>query len=225
MRFTTVFSTLVAAATSVAATAEFSSASVALAGGFTEKNCYGAPIPPWKTGHHPGWYYGSGTAPQGISCVLDSFFCELLNLFPSGYHCPSPPPHTPPHSPPPPPPYNQVKNFYNLPCAAQDDSYLTYGLVDTVDDCYAMCNSVSGCTFFNSAISRCLRKGAQTLSPPYKTLHLSVNPLQNGSPQLTCALFSKCLTAACADNCGGQSQSDGSIDYITESSGYCKAGY
>ncbi|KAF7335907.1 hypothetical protein MSAN_02327900 [Mycena sanguinolenta] len=199
MYFNAIFSTLFVAAASVAATTNFSSASVALAGGFTEKDCYGAPTPPWKTGHHPGWYYGSGTAPKGISCVLDSFFCELLNLFPSGYHCPSPPPPTPPHSPPPPAPYTQVKDFYNLECTAQVDSYLTYGLVDTVDDCYAMCNSVSGCTFFN-------------------TYH-DVNG------KLTCALFSSCLTAACADNCGGQTQPDGSIDYITQSTGYCKAGY
>ncbi|KAJ6470366.1 hypothetical protein C8R45DRAFT_1104797 [Mycena sanguinolenta] len=190
MRFTTVFSALVVAVTSVAATANPSSASASLAAGFTEANCYGAPIPPWESGHHPGWYYGKGTAPQGISCILDSFFCELLqNLFPYGYHCPSPPPPTPPHSP---PPYTQVENFYNLPCTAQDDSYLTYGMVDTVDDCYAMCNSVHGCNFFN------------TYHDAYGT---------NGSPQLTCALFSKRLTASCADYCGGQ---------ITGSCGYYK---
>ncbi|KAJ7813509.1 hypothetical protein B0H14DRAFT_3477808 [Mycena olivaceomarginata] len=132
MLFNTIFSTLIVAAASVAATANFSSASVALAGGFTEKNCYGAPIPPWKAGHHPGWYYGSSTAPQGISCVLDTFFCELLSLFPSGYHFPTPLP--------PPPKFTEV--FYNLECASQDDSYLTYGLVDTVADCKAMCESV-----------------------------------------------------------------------------------
>ncbi|KAF7342624.1 hypothetical protein MSAN_02019200 [Mycena sanguinolenta] len=199
MRFTTVFSALVVTATSVAATATYSSASVALAGGFTKNNCYGAPIPPWKSGHHPGWYYGSGSAPKGISS-LDSFFCKLLSLFPHGYHCPSPPPPPPPHSPPPPPPYTQVDGFYNLDCAAQDGSYLTYGLVDTVDACYNMCDSVSDCTFFN-------------------TYH-DVNG-KDGSSQLTCSLFSECLTAASADNCGGQTQSDGSVDYITNSTGYC----
>ncbi|KAJ6460272.1 hypothetical protein C8R45DRAFT_1180437 [Mycena sanguinolenta] len=202
MRFTTVFSTIAVAATSVAATASFSSASVSLAYGFNEKNCYGAPIPPWQSGHHPGWYYGKGHAPQGTKCILDSLFCELLSLF--GYHCPSPPPPPPPHQPPPPPPYNQVENFYNLECAAQDGSYLTYGLVDTVDDCYAMCNSVTGCVFFN-------------------TYH-DVNG-KNGSTLLTCALFSQCLTANSADNCAGQTQSDGSVDFISESNGYCKAGY
>lgn len=142
MVFNTIFSTLVAAAASVAAIANFSSASVALAGGFTEKNCYGAPIPSWKAGHHPGWYYGSSTAPKGIGCVVDTvriysveykhtrltcdqlqFFCELLSLFPSGYHCPTLPP------PPPPPPPKFTEVFYNLECASQDDSYLTYGLI------------------------------------------------------------------------------------------------
>ncbi|KAF7342626.1 Fruit-body specific protein a [Mycena sanguinolenta] len=204
MRFTTVFSALVVTATSVAATATYSSASVALAGGFTKNNCYGAPIPPWKSGHHPGWYYGSSSAPKGISSLdsvrLHSFFCKLLSLFPHGYHCPSPPPPPPPHSPPPPPPYTQVEGFYNLDCAAQDGSYLTYGLVDTVDDCYNMCASVSDCTFFN-------------------TYH-DVNG-KDGSSQLTCSLFSECLTSASADNCGGQTQSDGSVDYITDSTGYC----
>ncbi|KAJ6472558.1 hypothetical protein C8R45DRAFT_1054957 [Mycena sanguinolenta] len=200
MLFNTIFSALVAAAASVAATANFSSASVALAGGFTEMNCYGAPIPPWKAGHHPGWYYGSSTAPKGISCVLDTFFCELLSLFPSGYHCPTLPPPPPPNNPPSPLKFTEV--FYNLDCASQDDSYLTYGLVDSVADCEAMCESVYGCTFFN-------------------TYH-DVNG-KNGSPQLTCALFSQCLTAYSDDNCGGQTQPDYSIDYITESSGYCKA--
>ncbi|KAF8148329.1 hypothetical protein K438DRAFT_1625614 [Mycena galopus ATCC 62051] len=204
MRFNALFATLVVAATGTVATVgNFSSASVALAGGFTAQNCYGAPIPPWKTGHYPGWYHGSGSAPEGISCILDSLFCELLNLFPFGYHCPSAspphPPPTPPHGPPPPPEYTQC--FYNLECAAEDDSYITYGLVDTVADCEAMCRSVSGCTFMNR---ECI---------PFNF---------NGSPQLTCALFSKCLTESCATNCGGQSQSDGTTDYITNSEGYCK---
>ncbi|KAF8148335.1 hypothetical protein K438DRAFT_1733912 [Mycena galopus ATCC 62051] len=199
MRSTTLLATLVVAATSAVATVgSFSSASVALAGGLTPQNCYGAPIPPWKTGHHPGWYYGSGRAPHGVRCILDELLCELLSLFPYGYHCPSPRPPTPPHSPPPPPEYTQ--SFSDLDCAAQDDSYLTYGLVNTVDDCEAMCSSVSGCTFIN-------------------TYH-DVNG-KNGSTQLTCSLFSECLTQSSADNCGGQVQSNGTT-YITNSDGYCK---
>ncbi|KAJ7808804.1 hypothetical protein B0H14DRAFT_3091020 [Mycena olivaceomarginata] len=193
MRFSTLFSTITAA--TAMATANFSTASLASAGSLNAKNYYGAPIALWKAGHHPGWYYRHGSPPKGIPCLLDNLFCDLLMLFPWGYQCPSPtppPPNNPPHSPPPPPKYAQ--SFYNLECAAQDDySYLTYGLVDTT-----MCDSVSGCTFINT----------------YHDV--------NRKPQLTCALFSKCLTAASADNCGGQSQPDGSINYITNSNGYCK---
>ncbi|KAJ7900565.1 hypothetical protein B0H14DRAFT_2671143 [Mycena olivaceomarginata] len=162
-KITSFLSAIVVAATGAAATGSFSTSSITTAGSLTEKNCYGAPIPPWKAGHHPGWYYGHSSPPKGIPCLVD--------------------------------------NFYNLECAAQDDSYLTYGLVDTVADCQAMCDSVYGCTFIN-------------------TYH-DVNG-KNGSTQLTCSLFSKCLTADSADNCAGQSQPDGSIDYITDSAGYCK---
>ena len=45
---------------------------------------------------------------------------------------------------------------------------------------------------------------------------------KDGSPLLTCALFSKCHTAADADNRGGQTQPDGSVDFIINSDGYCK---
>ncbi|KAJ7809012.1 hypothetical protein B0H14DRAFT_2608407 [Mycena olivaceomarginata] len=205
MRFSTVLPALVVAATGAAATSNFSTASIASAGSLTAKNYYGAPTPPWKAGHHPGWYYGKGSPPQGIPCLLDNLFCDLLKLIPWGYQCPSlppPPPPSPPHTPPPPPKYPQTDGFYDLKCAAQDDySYLTYGLVDTVEYCEAMCDSVAGCVLHQ---------------------HLSRRQWKNGSPQLTCALFSKCLTAASADNCGEQSQPDGSIDYITNSNGYCK---
>ncbi|KAF8148327.1 hypothetical protein K438DRAFT_1625528 [Mycena galopus ATCC 62051] len=128
--------------------------------------------------------------------------CELLSLL-SGYHCPSPspppPPPTPPYGPPPPPEFTQC--FSNLTCATQDDSYMTYGLVDTVANCEAMCRSVSGCAFIN-------------------TYH-DVNA-KDGSSQLTCALFSECLTQSSAIHCGGQTQPNGTINYITDSDGYCK---
>ncbi|KAJ7267341.1 hypothetical protein C8J57DRAFT_1717730 [Mycena rebaudengoi] len=164
----------------------------------TPDNFYGAPIPPWKPDHHPGWYYGNGPPPPGISCILTGLLCDLLELlFPHGFHCPKPPHHPPP--PTGPPGYGQ--SFYNLTCAAQDDSYQTFGLVATVEDCAAMCDAVEGCNFFNS--------------------YHDVNG-KDGSPQLTCALFKKCLTSDFADNCGGQTQPDGSIDFIINSDGYCK---
>ncbi|KAJ7750377.1 hypothetical protein DFH07DRAFT_775079 [Mycena maculata] len=198
MRFSTLFTALAVVATGVTAT-EFSSSSITSALSLTAANCYGAPIPPWETGHYPGWYYGQGTPPSGVLCLVNQLLCELLELLPLCLQCPKPPPTPPPHTPPPSPEYTQP--FYNQTCATQDNNYLTYGLVDTVADCQAMCDTVATCTFVN-------------------TYH-DVNG-KDGSTQLTCALFSKCLTAASNDNCGEQSQPDGSVDYITNSDGYCK---
>ncbi|KAF8201244.1 hypothetical protein K438DRAFT_1716978 [Mycena galopus ATCC 62051] len=196
MRFSTVFTAL---AVVTGASAQFSGSSITAALSLTASNKYGAPIPPWETGHKPGWYYGSGSAPEGILCVLEEIFCELLELFPFCLHCPKPPPPPPPHKPPPPPEYTPT--FQNQTCATQDGSYQTYGLVDTVADCQAMCDTVAGCTFVNS--------------------YHDVNG-KGGSTQLTCSLFTQCLTASSNDNCGGQTQSDGSVDFITNSDGYCK---
>ncbi|KAJ7189173.1 hypothetical protein C8R46DRAFT_1157802 [Mycena filopes] len=195
MRFSTLFSALVVVATGVSA-ANFSDHDISTAVILDAGNDYGAPIPPWEPGHIPGWYFGSGPPPSGVFCVLDQVLCALLDLLPLGLHCPKLPP---PDKPSPPPEFSQT--FYNLTCAAQDDSYETFGLVDTIADCAAMCDAISGCTFFN-------------------TYH-DVNG-KDGSPQLTCALFQKCLTADSADNCGGQSQPDGSIDFIIQSDGFCK---
>jgi len=196
MRFTTLFTAVAVVATGASATTSFTSDSITNALFLTAENHYGAPIPPWEVGHKPGWYYGGGSAPEGILCILEGLFCELLELFPFCLQCPKPPP---PHQPPPPPEYSQT--FYNQTCATQDGSYMTFGLVDTVADCQAMCDSVAGCTFVNS--------------------YHDVNG-KDGSTQLTCSLFSTCLTAASNDNCGGQTQSDGSVDFITNSDGYCK---
>ncbi|KAJ7233843.1 hypothetical protein B0H12DRAFT_1076474 [Mycena haematopus] len=190
MRFTTLFTAVAVAVTG--ASAQFSAESITNALTLNAANHYGAPIPPWEVGHYPGWYYGSGPFPDGILCWLDELLCELLDLFPFLFHCPKPP-----HNPPP----EYTPTFTNQTCATQDNSYQTFGLVDTIADCEAMCDSVSGCTFVN-------------------TYH-DVNG-KDGSTQLTCSLFTTCLTAASNDNCGGQSQPDGSVDFITNSDGYCK---
>ncbi|KAJ3497137.1 hypothetical protein NMY22_g19731 [Coprinellus aureogranulatus] len=123
--------------------------------------------------------------------------CKLLQLLPKKFHCPKP---LPPHQPPP-PSDGYTPTFQNLTGATQGDDYLTFGLVDTVADCKAMCNSVAGCGFVN-------------------TYH-DVNG-KDGSTQLTCSLFRGCHTAADATNTGGQTQPDGSVNYIRESSGWCK---
>ncbi|CAK5274183.1 unnamed protein product [Mycena citricolor] len=198
MRFSGLFSAL--AVVSAVSAQSYNAQSITNAMSLTAQNHYGAPTPPWVTGHTPGWYYGQHGPPDGVILFLEGILCELLDLFPFCLHCPSPP-KAPPHgSPPPPPEFKQ--SFYNLTCAAQDASYMTYGLVDTVADCQTMCDTVPGCNFYNS--------------------YHDVNG-KNGSPQLTCALFSaSCLNATSADNCGGQTQPDGSIDYIINSDGYCR---
>ncbi|KAJ7868856.1 hypothetical protein B0H13DRAFT_2670185 [Mycena leptocephala] len=193
MRFSTVFAAVAVVASGVSA-ATFSSESITTALTLSSQNHYGAPIPPWQQGHYPGWYYGKAP-PSGVLCILEGLLCELLNLLHLGFYCPKPP--KPPHYPPPPPEFSQT--FYNLTCASQDGSTrLTVSWTPLL----AMCDSVSGCTFFN-------------------TYH-DVNG-KGGSTQLTCSLFTTCLTADTADNCGGQGQPDGSVDYIINSDGYCKA--
>uniref|UniRef100_A0A8H8CEQ0 Uncharacterized protein n=1 Tax=Psilocybe cubensis TaxID=181762 RepID=A0A8H8CEQ0_PSICU len=103
-------------------------------------------------------------------------------------------PHPPP--PPPPPPANDgyTQTFSNITGATQADDFQTFGLVDTV-------------------------AGEQTERPAYH----DVNG-KGGSTQLTCSLFTKCHDASTADNRGGQSQPDGSIDFIINSDGWCKNG-
>ncbi|KAJ7621256.1 hypothetical protein FB45DRAFT_992290 [Roridomyces roridus] len=200
MRFTTVFTALAAFAVGSVSNAQFSGESITNALTLTAQNHYGSPNPPWVFGAKPGWYYGKGTPPVGIACFLDELFCELLELFPFCFHCPKPPPPPPPHKPPPPPEYSP--SFYNETCATQDSSFMTFGLVDTVADCEAMCDTVSGCTFVNT--------------------YFDING-KNGSTLLTCSLFSKCLTDASNDNCGGQDQGNGGLTEIQNSSGFCKA--
>jgi len=162
-----------------------------------EDNCYGAPIPPWGQNPHPGWYRGDHPHLfPDVPCIKGAI-CDILKSFPKGLHCPPPPPP----GPPPPPTSGYTQTFSNLTGATQASDYLTYGLVDTVTECQAMCNSVTGCKFVN-------------------TYH-DVNG-KGGSTQLTCSLFSLCHYSSDADNTGGQSQPDGSVNYIIDSDGWCK---
>ena len=48
---------------------------------------------------------------------------------------------------------------------------------------------------------------------------------KNGSPKLTCALFTKCHTESDATNFGGQKQLNGKLNCITDSDGWCKKKY
>ncbi|KAK0463452.1 uncharacterized protein EV420DRAFT_1089383 [Desarmillaria tabescens] len=163
-------------------------------------NCYGAPVAPWKPGCSPGWYYGDHPPSGSLPCLKDGLICLILEILDLGFLCPPPPPlhPTPPNNG---GGYEEV--FSNYTGAVQSEvpgDYLTYGLVDTVQDCMIMCNNIKECFFFNT----------------YHDVHG-----KNGSPLLTCSLFSKCHTIADADNRGGQTQPDGTVDYITDSAGYC----
>ncbi|GLB44661.1 putative fruit-body specific protein a [Lyophyllum shimeji] len=159
-------------------------------------NHYGAPIAPWHSGANPGWYFGDhGQLFPDLLC-LEGLLCKILDLLPFDWlHCPVKPPPTPPPSD------GYTQTFANLTGATQADGYQTFGLVDTIAQCKAMCDAVQGCKFVN-------------------TYH-DVNG-KGGSTQLTCALFDTCYDASTATNTGGQSQPDGSINFITNSDGYCK---
>ncbi|KAF9006930.1 hypothetical protein BDQ17DRAFT_248333 [Cyathus striatus] len=158
-------------------------------------NHYGAPVAPWQSGAKPGWYFGSHPGNHHELPCLTGLICKILKLFPFALQCPVKPPTLPPSD-------GYQQTFSNLTGATQAADYLTFGLVDTIADCKAMCNSVQGCNFVNS--------------------YHDVNG-KDGSTQLTCSLFSACHTSSDATNTGGQSQPDGSIDYIINSDGFCKA--
>ncbi|KDR74145.1 hypothetical protein GALMADRAFT_71683 [Galerina marginata CBS 339.88] len=167
-------------------------------GGFdlSHDNKYGSPLEPWKHGSKPGWYYGSHPERYPYLPCLGGIICRILSYFPYGLHCPV-------KKPPPPPNDGYFPTFTNITGATQADGFQTFGLVDTDADCKAMCNTVAGCNFVNA--------------------YHDVNG-KDGSTQLTCSLFTSCHDASTADNRGGQSQPDGSIDFITSSDGWCKNG-
>lgn len=44
-------------------------------------NHYGSPIPPWKAGHQPGWYYGSSPEKfPGIPCLSGASTVLYISL-------------------------------------------------------------------------------------------------------------------------------------------------
>ncbi|KAJ3746149.1 hypothetical protein DFH05DRAFT_915932 [Lentinula detonsa] len=179
-------------------------------------NHHGAPNPPDHAGSIPGWYYGNDPASADeLPWLKDSDLCATLASTHHTLRCPTiqrqptktygkrsaeiaaPTQHSNFVAYDPTPSYYTV--FSGLDGAINGPGYLTYGLVDTVDDCESMCNSVSGCVFVNA--------------------YHDVNG-KNGSPLLTCSLYSEVNGADQATNYGGQLQPDGSYDYITDSDGY-----
>jgi len=218
MRFPTVVTAaaVLAASTGVSAQAFGFSLNNVIGFDLTQSNHYGAPTPPWHGGK-PGWYYGNNPSKYPQYPCLSGIICRILQYFPYAIQCPhAPPPPKPTHTstkptptstsptvtPTPTPTDGYTQTFSNITAAVQADDYMTFGLVDTIDQCKAMCNGVTGCKFVNT--------------------YDDVNG-KDGSKQLTCSLFSLCHTAADADNRGGQTQPDGTVDSIANSDGWCKS--
>lgn len=89
--------------------------------------------------------------------------------------------------------------------ATQDDSYMTYTLADTVEQCMAACDQIEGCVFTNT----------------YYDTEEDEELLPKHAPGvLTWAMFSKCVGTEKNDNFGGQHDPN----QIYSSNGYCKSG-
>jgi len=84
-----------------------------------------------------------------------------------------------------------------------------------------MCDSVDGCTFFNSMSWFFLIYPIGLIRFPAYHDNNAQNG-KDGSDKLTCSLFKKCHDKTDATNVGGQPQPDGTKNFITESAGYCK---
>ncbi|KIK52295.1 hypothetical protein GYMLUDRAFT_49999 [Collybiopsis luxurians FD-317 M1] len=169
-----------------------------VAASLTASNHFGAPNAPQVAGATPGWYFGDHPASaNGAPWLKDPALCASLAAAPHAIQCPGFGTVRARATTPPTPTYALV--FQNLTKAIEAPDYLTFGLVDTDTDCQAVCTSVTGCVFINA--------------------YHDVNG-QNGSPLLTCALYSKTHNATQATNAGGQTQPDGKIDFITNSDGY-----
>ncbi|KAJ7122434.1 hypothetical protein C8R44DRAFT_786167 [Mycena epipterygia] len=99
--------------------------------------------------------------------------------------------------------------FTNLTCASDRGStepYLTFVIVEDMNECADKCDSVSKCIFANSYYD------------------VNAGDGKNNTEKLTCSLFSKVLNAASATNCGDQQQQDppNGRTYITDSYGFSK---
>ncbi|PWN51384.1 hypothetical protein IE53DRAFT_410212 [Violaceomyces palustris] len=97
--------------------------------------------------------------------------------------------------------------------ATSDPSYMTYGLSTTVEGCLKICDETSGCVFVNVYQDQYPEGETPTdLTPEVQAKYKLGN--------LTCALFSKCVSTDQNTNYGGQNDPS----FITDSNGYCKSG-
>ncbi|KIL59823.1 hypothetical protein M378DRAFT_969176 [Amanita muscaria Koide BX008] len=178
MRFTFLLTGL--ATVTVVSSLTISPNSFGLIGGgdpSTSDHRFGASIPPWNSGAHPGWYFGKDFDRHPDLFGFTPSTCRILDAVTIGLRCPRGLPLAPFHG--------YLETFSNLNGATQASDYITFGLVDTIAHCISMCNNVQGCGFVN-------------------TYH-DVNG-KKGSPLLTCSLFKKCHNASDATNHGGQNR-------------------
>lgn len=89
--------------------------------------------------------------------------------------------------------------------AIVSNTYLTYGLADTAEQCLQICDDVDGCVFVNS----------------YLDVEEDDADDPRHSGKYTCALYSTCAGVDKATNFGGQNDPN----YISDSTGWCKTDY
>ncbi|KIK52301.1 hypothetical protein GYMLUDRAFT_180291 [Collybiopsis luxurians FD-317 M1] len=168
----------------------------------TASNHFGASDAPQAAGATPGWYFGDHPASaNGIPWLKDPL-CASLAATPNTIQCPAETAFEAlmaEVSGPPPPRGEYTVAFSGLNASIVAPDFLTFGLVDTDTDCQIMCDNVSGCFFVDS--------------------YRDVNG-QGGSTLLTCSLYAEHHDASQATNFGGQTQPDGSVDFIIDSNGY-----
>ncbi|KAK7453410.1 hypothetical protein VKT23_011675 [Stygiomarasmius scandens] len=92
--------------------------------------------------------------------------------------------------------------FQNLTAAISAPGFLTFSLVDTVAECEAFCTTVEGCVFLNA----------------FNDVHGKGN-----STALTCSVYDACHNATEATNVGGQTEPDGTVNFIRNSTAECIA--
>ncbi|KAJ7291460.1 hypothetical protein C8J57DRAFT_1458304 [Mycena rebaudengoi] len=95
--------------------------------------------------------------------------------------------------------------FENLEASIHGDDYLTYILTDTVD------------AFALAGLAARSQTPITTITPRSRRIFLHML----NTTMLTCAIYAGCHTAADATNTGGQTEPDGGVSAVTNSSGYC----
>ncbi|KAJ3888205.1 hypothetical protein GG344DRAFT_68170 [Lentinula edodes] len=162
-------------------------------------NKHGAPIPPKSAGSRPGWYLGDDPASaDGLPWLRDIDLCASLAQSANAIKCP-------------PVKKSATKTLPKRSASAAPTSTATTTQSTSTPSYYTIFSGLDGAIEGSGYLTYGL---VDTVSAYH-----DVNG-KNGSPELTCSLYSELHTAAEAINKGGQTQPDGSLDYVTDSDGY-----